>query len=261
MIFLDSLKQHEDFGRVIEKVTDGSTVMRVHRDVYKLAAKLAEEDKAKLLKAGKLLFAPDYSTWLDIDTGDGQIGFYFQGRGESVTQGDTLLLMQKQGDEHPLLLPSALDIPSGDLSLGFSPASVKRLPFKPASLDVDPILGGRLLSTITPLILAILALVNSPKIVKKTYIDQAKINRKREGRGRYTFHPHHAVKLDIDKEIIKTTGGIGTGASKALHMVRAHLRLVSDRYVLVSPHWRGDPQIGVRRTTYEAERHNSRWQD
>lgn len=97
--------------------------------------------------------------------------------------------------------------------------------------------------------------------MKKTYVDQAKINRKRQGRGRYTFHPHHAVKLDIDKEIIKTVAGSGAGGSKALHMVRAHLRLVGDRYVLISPHWRGDPQIGIRRTTYEAERRTSKWKD
>lgn len=262
MIFLDKLGQHPQFGRVLSKATEGATILRVHKDVWEIALKMAEMDKDKLLNSGPLLFAPDYDTWLDIDGGDGQFGFYFHGTGgKSITRGDTLLFMQKHTDEHPVLVPSHLDIPTGRLRLGFDPASRARIPFQPKELDIDPFMGNHLLSILAPVILAVLALVNSPKVVSKLWKSHTKLNKPREAKGKYLYHPHHAVRLNIDKHTRKEIMATGTGSPKALHLVRAHLRLVNDRYVLVSPHWRGDPQRGIMRTTYEADRQKSRWKD
>lgn len=262
MIFLDKLSQHRDFGSIMSKVAEGATVIRVHRDVANLALKLAEEDKDKLLKAGRLLFAPDYDTWLDVDLGEGNLGFYFHGtQGQSITRGDTLLFMQRHSEEDPLLIPSHLNLQTGAFRLGYDPTSQKRLPVPMTDHGLDHFAGGQFLATMTPLILAILALVNSPKVVAKVWNDNAKLNAKRVSRGKYAYHPHHAVRLNVDKKALRTTGAVGQGQSKALHMVRAHLRLVGDRYVLVSPHWRGDPKVGIMRTTYEVDRNNSRWRD
>lgn len=261
MIFLDKLTQHEDMGPVLTEVTKGATIMRVHHDVWKLASEMVEQDADKLRRAAPALFAPDFNTWFDIDLGDGQIGFYFQGHKGSVTTGDTMLLMQKHGDPEPILVPCNLNLPTGRLALGFDPHRMKNLPVPAKDHGIDPILGGQLLDGMLPPILAVMALVNSPKVVKRGFADQAKINKKREARGRYRYHPHHTVTLDIDKKTVRTTAGVGVGASKCLHMVRAHLRLVNDHYVLVTPHWRGDPALGIRNTAYEAGRRNSKWKD
>jgi hypothetical protein len=242
-------------------VTEGATIMRVHKDVWDLAVTLVEQDRDKLRRAAPALFAPDVHTWFDIETGEGRIGFYFQGHQGSITTGDTLLWMQRSEEPDPLLVPCWLDLPGRRLALGYSPRSKERLPMTVKDHGIDPILGNRLLSQILDPLLAVMALVNSPKVVKSDFVDLARINKKRAALGRYTFHPHHTVKLNVDKKTVRTTAGQGDGGSKALHMVRAHLRLVNDHYVLVSPHWRGDPAIGIRSTSYEAGRNNSRWRD
>ncbi|USM11512.1 anti-CRISPR protein [Citromicrobium phage vB_CbaS-RXM] len=267
-------------GATVSGLVEGATVLRVHRDVYELACHMAVEDGEKLRQAGALLFAPDANTWLDIDTAEGRIGFYFQGRGgESVRTGDCLLAMQRHGDNEGLtLIPSALDLERGRLTYGISQDTTKRLAssirdgargtaiarrlgMTSVPLDTsDPLPGIRVCETMTPILLATLALVNSPKIISKNFRDNAKLNRKREARGRYPFHPHHTVRLNVDaKSKVQKNFHTGAGTPKALHHVRAHLRLVKDHYVFVSPHWRGDPQRGILQTTYEADRHNSKW--
>jgi hypothetical protein len=42
----------------------------------------------------------------------------------------------------------------------------------------------------------------------------------------------------------------GNGSPRALHFVRAHLRLRLGRVELVRPHWRGDAQLGIKRPAY-----------
>lgn len=112
---------------------------------------------------------------------------------------------------------------------------------------------------VKPLVYAILALINSPKIIRAREVDVSHINRQRLKRGKYLFHPHHEVRLNVDKREIMTAAGQGDGSHRALHFVRAHLRFRLGQYELVQPHWRGDPAIGMMNTSYRADREHSRW--
>ena len=96
-------------------------------------------------------------------------------------------------------------------------------------------------------------------------MDVSKLNTRRLKRGKYPYHPHHEVRLNIDKHEFQITEGQGDGPERALHFVRAHLRfLVHPRYknvsvVLVPPHWRGNPELGIMNTRYAVERTKSKW--
>lgn len=222
MIFLDNLTQDKHYGLVVKELVEGATILRVHRDVFNLAATLVQEDADKLRRAAPALFAPDYRTWLDIDMGDGAMALYFQGQGgESVTVGEAMLIMQHRDDPTPMLTPCHLHLPTGQLALGYSPVAQKKMAnMQLPTPRVDPILANKALHDLVPIILAILALVNSPKVVKKSVVDHHKLNKKRTMKGSYAYHPHHSVTLDIDKKTVRTTAGYGEGGGKALHMVR-----------------------------------------
>jgi hypothetical protein len=232
--------------------------MRVHKDVYDLACHMAATDRDKLLSAQHLLFAPDCATWLDIDGGEGNIGFYFHGHDtDNVQRGEGLLIMQRHDDE-PAFVPCHIDLEEGTLSAGYSPRMRKMTGMDGPALDIIAV--NQTLSSVLPLLLAILALVNSPKVVSFLHADQKRLNRRREAKGKYLYHPHHTVRLNVDKKVQRAIRhATGDGPTRALHLVRAHLRFVRNQYVLVKPHWRGDPQKGIMNTTYEADRQNSKW--
>lgn len=246
MIFLDDLCQQES---MFQKLTEGARKMVVHPDVIELAGAIVH-DEAKLKAAAPYIFFPAYDTWLEWRDERGKIGMYFHGPGESVTDGQGIMTMQDHGDpESGVLIPLQFHLPQYDVKALPSPTTplATRIQFEEAA--------GKL----KPIVYAILAMINSPKLIRTTPVDVSRINKRREALGRYSFHPHHEVRLDIDKRIIKTTAGHGDGASKCLHFVRTHLRLVQGQYILVRPHWRGDPALGIRDTHYRVDRKNSKW--
>ena len=51
----------------------------------------------------------------------------------------------------------------------------------------------------------------------------------------------------------------GTRRGRAIEREAAHLRLWNGQYILVQPHWRGDPQVGIVKPAYEVDRTSSRW--
>jgi hypothetical protein len=58
------------------------------------------------------------------------------------------------------------------------------------------------------------------------------------------------VRIAIDGEPATVTPATGAGMPRALHFVRAHLRLRLGKIELVRPHWRGDAQLGIKRPAY-----------
>jgi hypothetical protein len=251
MIFLDKLCEQEPMTR---QLTEGCRVLRIHSDVLQLVKMLMDndEDERKLAGAAPYIFFPSNNTWIEWQDERGHLGFYFYGPGNSVTDGQGFLTIQDYKEERPAMtLPMRYGVPQYMLEANPAP-----------STDLQTrIAFGQTTAMVKPLIFAMLAMINSPKVVRATEIDVSRINKKRQALGRYCFHPHHEVRLDIDKRVVKTVTGHGDGASKALHFVRAHLRFIPTmgQYVLVQPHWRGDPALGIRDTHYRVDRKNSKW--
>jgi hypothetical protein len=103
----------------------------------------------------------------------------------------------------------------------------------------------------------ILAIINSPRIVKRaTRQPHSGFAREISKTRGIELAPWHEIKLqvtppDLTDEEIKS-GGFRFSKGKALHFCRAHLRSWKGRLILVSAHWRCDPELGTSRATYRA---------
>lgn len=258
MILLDKLTQAlPDAGGVLKRFAGEAIVLRVHPDVVRLAGELATRDADKLIASMPTAFFPADISWIewrmdpDGYSEGGDMGIMYAGT-PGVRAGNAVHYSWKDGHDTPW---SAMDF-AIDLEAGKMTPNV-------AQPGVDPIRASAAFhNSIKPFTLALLALVNSPKMVKRIPAKVEKLNRKRASLGRYTFHPHHTVRLNVDRSTFTVQEGHGgDGASRALHFVRAHLRLWNGSYILVRPHWRGDPAVGIRSTSYEVDRQHSRWQN
>lgn len=268
MIFLDDITE---WSPQMRRVFEGARNVRVHRDVMALAYALAV-DAGKLQGASKFIFMPSDRTWFEWEDDNGKMGVFFDGYSGSVGQGFGFWGHMRHGTD-PELVPCNIDTP--EYSLTFNPEQTQERMIENAQGDpnyekrIKEVFGDMKMEdririqgsmdVLKPVIWAVLALINSPKLIRHHEIDQSKLNKRRSAQGRYTFHPHHEVRLNVDKHVIDTVAGSGDGCSRALHFVRAHLRFRLGQYELVRPHWRGDPALGIRDTHYAVERKNSKW--
>lgn len=108
------------------------------------------------------------------------------------------------------------------------------------------------------LVIASLALINSPKIIgRKTHLPHAGLQRKLARAkgivGKYPLHAWTELLLEVtppkDESGLIEQETTLTG-ERALHFVRAHLRIVGGKLVRVSAHWRGNAALGIKRTRY-----------
>lgn len=251
-MMLDKLERHSTFGKLTRDMIGNDTVpLRVHNDVMLLAEELAARDADKLKSTAAHFFMPAKRCWFEWPMGPrGDMAVLFQGLG-GVTSGRGAFYAWKHEDEMPAFTP--LDIDLGGKGIRYSDF---------AGHARDPIVAAGAVAKLEPVILAVLALINSPKIVKRDPARVDRLNRKRAAAGKYTFHPHHVVRLNIDRKSVRVGASSGgDGATRALHFVRAHLRLWEGRYILVQPHWRGDPQVGIVKPAYEVDRQTSTWRN
>lgn len=248
MIFADKLSAyHKETGELLRDARK----LKVHKDVIELAGPLAA-DAAKLEKAAPYIFWPDYDSWIEWTDDRGHIGLHFFGR-ESVTMGRGFFVAWYHDEPDPLVVTMNMDMEGYQFTPLLPPH--QRANFEAIARH------SKAASQIKPLVYAILALINSPKIIRSREVDVTRINKQRLKKGRYPFHPHHEVRLNVDKHEIMTAAGHGDGSHRALHFVRAHLRFRLGQYELVKPHWRGDPAIGMMNTSYRADREHSRWKE
>lgn len=103
-------------------------------------------------------------------------------------------------------------------------------------------------------ILAILSLLNSPRIVRVVDISRTKINSKRMRGGKFPLLAYSEVTVDLAKKQITTLRLDTDGNRRPLHWVRAHLRFRMGQWEIVKPHWRGDASIGIKRPAYKLTR-------
>jgi hypothetical protein len=256
MILLDRLKQYRGTADQLKRMLPATTIaLRVHEDVVQLADELATRDQAKLLASAHLMFMPAVDCWFEWPMGEGDMGLLFLSGQDVRRGGGVFYAWRHKGEEDPIGVPLEVDLKRGRILPDYEIAAA-------SGMWRDPVLFGQQVATLQPVILAFLALINSPGIVKRDPARLDRLNRKRAATGRYTYHPHHVVRLNVDRKAIRVGASDGgDGASRCLHFVRAHLRLWKGSYILVSPHWRGDPSLGMRKTSYEVDRQTSRWRD
>lgn len=287
MIFADRLSQGDDSAEIRELLDDPKvSKVRVHDDVLDQASSLSFEDEDKMRRVSKFTCWPAYDTWIEWCYEGLDMGFYFHGADtKSVLVGTGLCMLWPRDSKNGYLqmVPVRYDLENYTLSamdmgsyltrrmekLNQNDPSVqyvkKMLNLKPVDPIALAIQHAPLLNMVKPLLISVLAFMNSPKIVRTIPVDKQKLNARRLKRGKYPYHPHHEVRLNIDKHILKITEGQGDGPERCLHSVRAHLRfLVHPRYknvsvVLVPPHTRGNPELGIMNTSYAVDRENSKW--
>jgi len=108
-------------------------------------------------------------------------------------------------------------------------------------------------------IIAILALINHPKIVgRRQYMPHRGLERRlvqKLGIGKFPLHGWTELKLHVTPTIDARNDDPSIEAHytghKCLHFCRAHLRLWYGELLFVNAHWRGDPALGIKQTRYK----------
>jgi hypothetical protein len=226
--------------------------------VVETAAQLAVPERIDAMRVN--LFTPARLTWLEWS---GQTPGGYAG-----------------GNRHGLLLIGS-DMPGAQIHVGWgayfldtsSPAARRRASPLPLTYDfpaddrplmewiLSPLdaLGVRGLRAMTnpEMLLAIdlrqlaafaaaaLAIINTPRLSFQVDHRRDAINAGRDRRGAPAYLSYKEVRIAIDRGTLGIGGRMSTTHGRALHHVRAFLRLKRGKVELVSPHWRGNPRFGV----------------
>lgn len=107
---------------------------------------------------------------------------------------------------------------------------------------------------------AFLAMINTPRVIgRRQHMPHRGLEKRlvaeRGMVGKFPLRAWTEIVLEVrppqvDESDPREAHFTGT---KALHFVRCHLRLVNGALSLVSPHWRGDPALGIMRSRYRLE--------
>lgn len=93
----------------------------------------------------------------------------------------------------------------------------------------------------------VLALLNTPRLLRTEPFDPSPLNKSRTKKGKPPLLSYSAVELNVDEIERRTGRRFGeTGDGVALHRVRGYLRMRRGKAEVVSPHWKGTPERGVR---------------
>lgn len=157
----------------------------------------------------------------------------------SLTEGDLFLIVASDGGVVPYL--GRYDLIGPGPIVTWAPESQQAIRF------IDPDAVGNFLAVA-------LALINTPRASHITRAELSKLNRARSRKDLPPILEHKIVTLKID------AGELGHGfqahqtQERALHHVRAFMRLSRGRIEIVRPHWRGNPRFGVIQHRYIAVR-------
>lgn len=137
---------------------------------------------------------------------------------------------------------------------GISVVTAGIFPNQPTAVDVVQV-NNKALRQNSNTLLRLLALLMSPKAydVEEVTPDE-KLNRKRAKLGRPPLDSYKVIRIDMGKRKKRSVSSQSDGADgpvRALHRVRAHLRLVDGKIVRVRAHLRGSADCGIARRSYE----------
>jgi hypothetical protein len=189
---------------------------------------------------GTMAFLPAQKTALDLGViGGTRFGVLL----EEVDDGAVMSMVTS--DSHKYFIR-----PAAWMGLGDSASNEFRMG-DPSDLAYQAV--GRMV----PLIYGALALINTPRVIgRRQHMPHAGLQRRlaaaRGMVGKFPLRAWTEIVLEVTppKEAgpelheARLTGG------KCLHFCRAHLRIRNGCLEFVSPHWRGDPALGIKQTRY-----------
>lgn len=246
-----------DAGGLLKKMSDIHCfdMSAVDEVVFDLATQFRNEP-AKM--AGRLAFLPAPKTWIEIAD-------------REKCNARTGVLLEEV--DHPKLGRSAVLSHASEIEFDSSPGAM----FMPLvgsdllgkSFGWDPIIESnvrddadlkrrhQVIQNFMYVLYAHLALINTPRIVGRVkHLPHKGLERaliaKHGSVGHWPLHAWHEIKLSItppDAQPGEIEEGHLTG-KKALHFVRQHLRIRLGKLEMVSSHWRGDAQLGIKRARY-----------
>lgn len=190
--------------------------------------------------AGEMLFLPSNLTWIEWK------------RSANDLRRVALCLMEQSGYIAVIILNSHREQPIATFC--FRPRDqALHIENLEGEIDID------WASAYTTRLIALLAFINSPKIIGRRehppHIGlQRKVARAQGKSGKAALRPWTEIKLSVTPPI-RDTGNEDseptlTGA-KALHFCRAHLRIRLGKLEMVRGHWRGDPALGIVQSRYK----------
>lgn len=103
----------------------------------------------------------------------------------------------------------------------------------------------------------LLVLINTPRIIgRRQFMPHRGLERdltRSMGVGKFPLHAWTEIRLEVAKPTEIDDGEPHEAhltGRRALHFCRAHLRVRLGQLEYVSPHWRGDPALGIKQSRY-----------
>ena len=176
----------------------------------------------------RMTFLPAPNTWIEFREGNERVGLLLQ-QGKSQFARVRCALVDQSYDIGMLVM-GAIDRPYG-LCLN--------------DRRFDAVIYG------------LLAIINTPRIIgRTTHMPHAGLQKRLAtargfGAGKFPLRAWTEIKLKVGLPKIESADQeIWLNGTRALHFVRAHLRIRLGRLEFVSSHWRGDPALGIKQTRY-----------
>ena len=246
-----------DHGRLLKRIGD------VHcfeiSDIHDAAYELGREAFRKGVLANEQTFLPAPKTWIEhrLDNGN-RAGFLLEQTGSSQIMCWSAICT-KSGMWSSYPDPFSIDLKwSGKLEDGNYPVRFSRSAEGKKLCEEIKFNPERVAIVASLTIVGALAFINSPRIIgRRQHMPHRGLERdllkQQKVIGKFPLHAWTEIILDVtppkDAEGQHDYETHLTGR-RALHFVRAHLRIRDGKLGFVKAHWRGDASIGIRQSRY-----------
>lgn len=252
-LFLDWLRTASAIKQNVRNHFPEAARFRLQDGAADLLTYLWDRDSAE--GQTHFLFFPSNCCWIEGIFGDTvkiQFGMLFLGEAGSISRG-SLHYFHRDPELHN---PREFRMSAFRIELDNASAPVHELDeSKPQSISTEDKLkkmtGFNVAETlVVRLMSAVLTLLCSRRAYTLRQVELSKLNRRRCSRGKWPLLAYNEVRIAIAAQRPTVSPATGIGAERPLHFVRAFLRIRLGRMELVSPHWRGNAELGVKRPAY-----------
>lgn len=228
-------------------------------DISDAAYELGEEAFRRGVLANEQTFLPAPKTWIEHRLYDGnRAGFLLEqtGSGEIMCWSAICTntgMWSSYPDPFTVDLKWSGKLEDGNWPVKFSTSSTGKQLRKEIKFDPQRV---AIVSSLT--IVGALAFINSPRIIgRRQHMPHRGLERELLKRqkviGKFPLHAWTEIVLDVtppkDAEGQHEYEAHLTGR-RALHFVRAHLRIREGKLSFVKAHWRGDAALGIKQSRY-----------
>ncbi len=227
-------------------------------EVVDAARDLAEEMLERGHLADRLAFLPAPRTWLEWRLPVGGRAAVLLSASEDGSHATCTMVSDIHGAVENFSNAGTILLGSGNASLACPVISVDEYVSEAALSDQAVAVAHRLETTFTGIVYGLLAMINSPRVIgRRQHVPHAGLQRKiaaaRGLPGKYPLHAWNEIVLKVQAprdESGNPPRESWLSGSRALHFVRAHLRIRRGSLEHVQAHWRGNPALGMKKTRY-----------